>query len=750
MQLKKKTYLTELQFVKIKSDYFNGLKSIKLTYESLNKLRSGVSKALEKELISNIIKVESGWDLAQPLLQGSWSRKELCPYSDLDILFLGDASDVLKTAEVLKTYQFKLMYRIPQDSNDWTMGVEPYDVFAYFYARATDKKAGGAEEIDRQKEKAVSFLNRAEIKSQLAVEKSVRSSRYETVINYLEPNIKYSPGGLRDIQQSLDLLLISKDDFTDYRDKLLYFKELFLVIRQFLHFEGYNDILVAEAQQELYSLLGFDSLQELMKEVHIALNESFFISKIVSAEIFLNEETLKVKPVKKIREAIEQINKDSSLSSQYFIKNTLSDLVRDNSNYIFLKELLSSKLSADSLRSYFNAEVFHFIEPELERVKGWVQHDQYHKFCLDQHLLNSICAVADMKSHPKGKVGNLSIKLKAEDWGILMFAALYHDIGKGRKGDHSNVGADYFLSISGYLKIEKTTIEEIEWIIRNHLLVSKLAFKKNSSSSEAVAEMVENKLNPERLMRLIVFTAIDIIATNPEAWDEWKDKALSQLWLGYHQKESRALAVVLASLPKEDRDLFKSLAPKALTGVDKDWLLADLQSLKNKKISEVMIFKGEEGQLWLRYYNESNQKGVALKAIKLLYALGVSVRQASFGSISYLEKVSAYNWFSVETSQSEDQLLNKLNHINLTKINIPKVNFDSVSLVSRGSQLATISFKGSDQPGALLSAINDIYKADLDIVRAQVSTWGERVDDIFTVKISSSLDVFLSSYNQSK
>src|SRR5437870_5055991 len=103
--------------------------------QSLRELVLFNSKFLEGQLLAKLRKI-GPFEKLHPILLGSWARQELCPYSDLDILFLGPDDEVLQFVQAAQEQGLKLRYRVPQDRQDWTVGVKDFDILALMGAHA--------------------------------------------------------------------------------------------------------------------------------------------------------------------------------------------------------------------------------------------------------------------------------------------------------------------------------------------------------------------------------------------------------------------------------------------------------------------------------------------------------------------------------------------------------------------------------------------------------------------------------------
>lgn len=159
---------------------------------------------LEETLIAKF-KTLGPWEQVHPILIGSWARNELCPASDLDIIFVGPDEKVFEFVSSAQEQGLKLRYRVPKNRDDWQEGVQPFDILALFGARALTPF--GEKSLQQQKEKlqqSAKILRKQILKAVLE-ERAKRQKRLDSITNFLEPNIKYAPGALRDVEQALQI-----------------------------------------------------------------------------------------------------------------------------------------------------------------------------------------------------------------------------------------------------------------------------------------------------------------------------------------------------------------------------------------------------------------------------------------------------------------------------------------------------------------------------------------------------------------
>ena len=140
---------------------------------------------------------------------------------------------------------------------------------------------------------------------------------------------------------------------------------------------------------------------------------------------------------------------------------------------------------------------------------------------------------------------------------------LFHDLGKGRGGDHSEIGARMVERTGPRLGLSAEQVETVAWLVRHHLLLSRTAFKRDADDPKTVSDVAEVIQSPERLRLLLIMTAADIRAVGPTVWNGWKGQLLRTL---YHETDA-ALAGTAAGGRKERI----AAAQQALAEGLRDW-----------------------------------------------------------------------------------------------------------------------------------------------------------------------------------
>ncbi len=239
--------------------------------------------------------------------------------------------------------------------------------------------------------------------------------------------------------------------------------------------------------------------------------------------------------------AMRQASRDAKLVNG--IRN------RPDANALFLDVLTSPRNPGTVLRWMNETGVFGRFMPDFGRVVAQMQFDMYHHFTVDEHTIHAIELLSRIEKgelavdHPlaTGLMHHIVTRR------VLYVAVLLHDIAKGRGGDHSVLGAEVACKLCPRLGLSAAETEMVAWLVRNHLLMSATAFKRDLSDFKTILDFAEQVQSPERLRLLLLLTIVDIRAVGPGVWNGWKRQLLADLYvsaeevlrLGHKQKGRR-------------------------------------------------------------------------------------------------------------------------------------------------------------------------------------------------------------------
>ncbi len=679
----------------------------------------------------------TSWKNSHPIAIGSWGRGELCPLSDLDVFLCGDEDSVTKLLDDTAKMGLELKYRFPKNKQDWSEGGNVFETNALFWARPFTREAAMA----LQEQKTRVYKDRKNFRKQLLkefmLERTRRNQRHDSMTNYLEPQLKFGSGGLRDVQQALMIWFWYHEKFQGHAEifpALQQLKGFLLTVRQKLHLLGFADTIVAPSQADLSAWFGFKNHYDFMREIQKTLTRVSFYGDLIFEIASKPDAYLKTaKDFKKPQDIFSALGKDPSLLQQANVLHNISRFPLEyNADF---KKLFSIDSSEAVLGSVFRSQLISQVLPEFKKVMGVVQHDQYHRYTVDAHIFQAVRRVKRVYEKPSliGKLAELTKTFKKSDWDILLWSALYHDIGKARGKDHSQEGkmiAEQDLTALGF---SKSFVTEIAWMAEHHLVLSISAFKKDPNSPEVWQQLFNKGIHGERLRRLAVFTAIDIYATNPEAWTSWKEKLLFDLVKSIETPQGNRFLELKTAFQahKIDETLLNVLDQGLLTSLPTKDLVKDLKNLQKGTVEPVAIVSHKVHGTWVRFHNKKDQAGLFLQYVTRLWQAGLVIHHAY---IHTHDKYGVYDWFEIKSDKNPQVLKKILDKQETPDVSMAKVaKLDEVSLVAEGDQEWVFSFRGTDKKGVLMSAAQTLHDLGLQIRWAKIHTWGRQVDDVFGI-----------------
>jgi len=528
---------------------------------------------------------------------GGFGRGWLFPYSDIDLLFL--FSD--RAGEEAHKEQIQ---RLSQELWDLKLKLSPAsrtlsecDRFdpnnTEFTISLLDCRflAGDPELFARLHDKVIPKLVARESKALLqglAEVTQERHGKFGQTVFHLEPNLKETPGGLRDCNVASWLALISSMSHlggwpdssslrAPVRKQLDAALEFLMAARCFLHFRHGRDdnALSWEAQDEAAArkIGAYDSAElsaaewmriyfgharavqraviQLMEEIPeswSALRRQFqgWRSRpshpdfsVVDGLIFLQQSSSLQDPEMLLRlfHFMAHHGLKLSATTEHRIEQALPALAvtppRGAELWLYLQETLLQPHAAEALRSMHSLRLLTLLLPELKPIDSLVVRDYYHRFTVDEHsilAIESLHRLNQSKSEWDKRYAELLSEL--EDPELLYLALLLHDTGKGVPGaNHVEASLEIAGRCLDRLDVEPEERAMVLFLIGSHLEMS-AQLRRDIFNPETVAAFAEKMGTPERLKMLCLLTYADIKAVNPEALTPWKAESVWQLYIG--------------------------------------------------------------------------------------------------------------------------------------------------------------------------------------------------------------------------
>ncbi len=452
-----------------------------------------------------------------------------------------------------------------------------------------------------------------------------------------------------------------------------------------------------------------------------------------------------------------------------------------NANQMFLDILTSQRDSTRTLRLMNESNVLGKFIPEFQKIVCLMQFDMYHSYTVDEHTIFTISNLHSLKNGKFKDFAPLACKVIQEisSYRCLFVAMLLHDIAKGKKGDHSINGSIIASNVCPRLGLSKDETEIVKWLVLHHLLLSKTAFRYELGDPKTIKDFAQKVKTIEKLKLLLVLTVADIKGVGPEIWNDWKGSLISDLYvksLNVLQKKIPSKNVVEFSETTKElfkRDLSKNgIKNEVLEQYCKNyyknyWQIFDLKTLINHfHIFKKMEFDKHKFKIHL-------SKGHDLQATELIVI--APDHHGLFSLISGLVAASGYDvvsakiitrsdgyaldTFFIQNKEkkpiSEDYLRKKLvanislgleGNFDIEKAlsikweEIP-ARFRAVKAPTRilvdnktSENFTILDIKCKNAPGVLYKITKTLTSLGIQINTANVSTYGDRVVDIFYIK----------------
>lgn len=416
-----------------------------------------------------------------------------------------------------------------------------------------------------------------------------RYQRFGDKAYLLEPNIKESPGGLRDLQtigwvlrrhfgeQSLDRLvsngiltesecldLVAARNFlwkvrialhlrTGRREDRLLFEHQRALATQFGYRDEGHRLAVERFMKDYYrTVMDLSRLNEMLMELYeevilfpghraeispvnarfqsrngfLELTEEHVLRRYPYAmlEMFLLMQ--EHQDLKGVRAATIRLIR----ANLHRIDDTFRNDIRSRS--LFLEILKQPRGLTRELRRMHRYGILGAYLPAFGEITGQMQHDLFHVYTVDEHslmVLRNLRRFA-LEEHADELPLCSQVHQRIPKPELLYLAGLFHDIGKGRGGDHSVLGAEDARAFCQQLKLGRYDVNLVAWLVRNHLVMSTTAQRQDLSDPAVIQSFAERVGDAVHLNYLYLLTVADIRGTSPTLWNSWKDALLRELY----------------------------------------------------------------------------------------------------------------------------------------------------------------------------------------------------------------------------
>ncbi len=763
---------------------------------------------------------------------GGFGRGLLFPYSDVDLLALVEAPDPARLRALEQFFAtlwdvgLKVGHAVRDPAQCRALAAQEASVFT---SLLDARRLAGDPALDARLRAIVDdpalWPPHAYLAARLA-ERNARHARYDDTAYNLEPNLKDGPGGLRTLDSlrwmarrlahADDLSGMVTEGLLDPAEQVA-LEQSEATLRRYryaLHLEAGRpeERLLFDYQRALAARLGFEDEHEKNLGVEQFMQGYYRAASQV--------ERLGVQVAERFEEMLEPPGEAEPVGRD-FVRYGKRLAARDPQLFMqrpaALVEIFIARLdqpgvvgfSADTMRRIHQATAMHgdvlandrdvlaaFLQllrrgapavealwrmnrhgllaailPAFGKVFGRMQYDLFHVYTVDEHTLRVLRNMARFAE----PAAQREFPLGCEIWAglptpeVLLLAALFHDIAKGRGGDHSVLGEQEARAFCARLGLPAGDIERVAWLVRWHLLMSTTAQRQDITDPEVVHRFAELVGERERLGQLYLLTIADIIGTSPRLWNGWKDRLLSDLCIAtryalrsdvelprdigvrVHECSEYALALLMneghaesdvvriwADFPQlsflRHRPEQIAWQTAAILRAQGEVPLVAVHPLSVRGSTELFVYAPDRDGLFaivtavldrLRFSVMesrilSSPTGMALDTFLLLDADNQQPASAARAE-ELQQRLQRALTQSSGVQPSKRGMSRHQKHFQMT----PQISFHAAG---DRTQLALV---GTDRPGLLAAVAQVMLHTEVRVHDARIATFGERVEDFF-------------------
>ena len=772
MKLKEDT-----EIIKIKNLYYSQRKKLEKNFfeGKMNGLELAHSLSrITDNLIKKISLIIAIPEKTALLAVGGFGRRELMPFSDLDLWVLVEKNKdekILNLFYVLWDMGFKVSYCIENPNEtiadaikDSSIMTTLIDVRFIIGDKKLFQKFSASYKRQLKKDKNFSFYNQ-KIQEQRKRHESMGHARY-----LLEPNVKESVGALRDLNMlewigrvylnwSKTKPFPVSEDFNLINMKRFQKAKVFLLtVRAFLHFIAgrAEEILSFSYQQKIAPLMGYakhpgaSPEDRLMKHYYLITREIRELTVILFASM---EKTEKIKPFSEPIDALiflKKMQKKGEFLSPEALKK-ISDVAKKAVNLQknpkaiqILKEIITEKNNPEYILRILNEnKMLVRILPQFRKINARPQRDIYHIYTVDEHSLKTLGFLNSFRYQNEKRETFISqAAMEIENWQVLSLAALFHDIGKNGFLGHAETGAQISFDLAKTFLLSEMESEKMIWLVRNHLIMNNTAFHRDLTAKETIEDFATKCQNVDKLNHLLLLSVADLMAVAPNVWTNWKASLLQELYT----KTKLLLQGAEISFLNDDTLSLKQM--KKLAKQEMKNFSVQIVALPKISASKVTVYAKDSPGLIAKIVGAMTISGASIISAKITTseneAMDTFLIQEKPGRYHKEQKPKPFideDKIKKLKQNIEKALLNKINIQNEIK-KIPQINEKPTSVLEKrviidnkaSALFSVIDINCLDRYGLLYFIANKLTELNLNIISAYITTYGNRVVDTFYVQ----------------
>jgi len=761
--------------------------------KKLDSIISLMYKTILRRVFGNYLPMRSSIPIAIVAL-GSYGREQLSVHSDIDLLIVYEDVEGFQTQLIIEKLFYlaldaglKLGHRVHEVSDLFKASNEDITIkTSLMESRLIVGSPFTWHSTQRELNKIRTYQTKEFILAKIE-EAQIRRKKYPTS---MQPNIKESVGGLRDSHllfwisksiynvtsvRELSGVIFSEEEYKEYRIAL----EILFRVRSALHLIAgkQEDRLLLEHIPQVSRDLGFKDQRKLASKVLQAqwrINNftQIFVKKIVRPFIVERAYISKFRHAR-VQKGIYLLK--SRLFASYNLKplNTSSllellvslpdmdyrydagflNLVTYSEikhplkvkTYQLLKQLFERKYMYSYLKLFYDAGILHELFLNFRKVMHLPQFDGYHTYPVDIHSIKCVQALENIK---EPNIQELFDELSNDEKSLLKIVVLFHDTGKGRKQDHSEVGAKLIVAFAKHLKLSEELTTRAVLLVKNHILMSGVAFKENIHNEKVLYKFMSKIENAKNLKLLYILTYADINGVSGDTYNSFNSKLIYDLYVSALEIAENSDRITDAkrrlTIEKKVQNLssFKEmprLQQKKILAIE-----SNLFFFKHTPLDIIEIAKkAKETQEYS--FTCKNQKSLTIEILRKI-PINISYLLASLAhlNVANMEIFTLFDGIKyfridfmqnlegnelVEVQEIIDAAFDMSRVAALREINIKR---DEISIdCDHSLALAELTIHTSNQTGLLAYVMNTFEELGINIVTAKIHSSKYKVRDSF-------------------
>ncbi len=442
----------------------------------------------------------------------------------------------------------------------------------------------------------------------------------------------------------------------------------------------------------------------------------------------------------------------------------------------FMKLFKSGRGIVHEFRRMNQLDILGAYLPNFGRIVGQMQHDLFHVYTVDQHILQVMRNLRRFTMSEYAHEYPLCSRVMSEfdqAW-LLYVAALFHDIAKGRGGDHSEKGTVDAQQFCEDHKLSPEDTELVVWLVRNHLNMSQVAQKEDLTDPEVISRFAQAVGDVRHLQALYLLTHADVRGTSPKVWNQWKGKLLADLYyqtlhqltegevpeahgiIAERQAEAMRLLRFFALSDTVQERLWKQLDTVYFLRHSAEEIAWHTRSLHYRIYNNRPVVRArphpsnENGSLQVMVYTQ-DQPDLFARIVGFFARNGYSIVDAKIHTTSHGYALDSFVLLDLENRNQNREMVPYIEHeleqrlIQQSPPDVPSAGRLSRQVKHfpikpeasiRGDEKGThfiLSLTAADRPGLLYTVANTLAEHGANLHTAKIVTLGERAEDVFLI-----------------